>query len=147
MGSASLALGAATLALAHVGPTVRVSRVLVRSRVELRVGFVFACVAQRCASWCELATPVTCHHEREHSPVRTGVALVMIDDRWEPSAIAGSAFVRWLNDAVDTDWRRKETAVPTRWLDAVLNTAIPQNIDRPLAYTRGCRHTRACLMD
>lgn len=97
IGIASLALGSATLALAHVGPTVRVSRVVVGSRVERRVRFVNATVGQRCGSTCELAAPVTRHDERKLSPVCFDIATTVIDDGRIASALAGLTIVdRWL---------------------------------------------------
>ena len=97
VGSAKLALDSATLALGHVGPSVRVSRVVVGSRVERRVGFVNATVGQRCGSTWELAAPVTRHDERKLSPVCFDIATTVIGDWRIASALAGLAIVdRWL---------------------------------------------------
>jgi hypothetical protein len=76
--------------------------------------------------WFEFAAPIASHHKREHGPVSTGVATLVIDPRRMATAVAGMTLVSWRQVHICAVFWLKETALPTRPFRRVFNTAIPQ---------------------
>ena len=134
-------------ALARAGRHGAVCRVVVGCRVKGRIGFAFATLAYTCGTWTELAAPITSDHDREHGVVDVGISVAVVDHWRKTRALAALAFFCRRLISIDTDRWLKETAVPTRRFGLIWNTAIHQFLQRALTCTRGCGHTRACLMN